>query len=457
MADAEEVAYLTAVELTDRYRSGLLAPIDVVRVSLERADRYRDLNILTALDVERSLAEARRAASRYREGRARPLEGVPVVVKDLIDTAGLATGYGSSIFAGHVPERDAAVVRRVREAGGIVLGKSATHEFAWGITTDGGSRGPTRNPWDPAVVPGGSSGGSAAALAAGLAPLALGTDTAGSVRIPAAFCGVAALKPTFGSVPADGVFPLAPSLDTVGPMARGVGDLELLSSVISPCTRDQPTSKQGIVFGVWEQVHQAECTPEIDRVFRAAVSALRRADASVVSVTSDELPALYPTLGATVGAEGIAGHRSAGLWPERRSEYHHTVRQRLEHASGISLKQYAQAQRDRALITSLAARVLSGVDVLLSPVSGVSPAPIGHDAEIGSALARSFRERVMTFTALQSLTGLPACTVRAGFDDQGLPVGVQLTSAWGREGTLLRAARFLVDAVPEVQQQWPTS
>jgi len=208
---------------------------------------------------------------------------------------------------------------------------------------------------------------------------------------------------------------------------------------------------------VWEQAHQAECTPEIDRVFRAAVSALRRADASVVSVTSDELPALYPTLGATVGAEGIAGHRSAGLWPERRSEYHHTVRQRLEHASGISLKQYAQAQRDRALITSLAARVLSGVDVLLSPVSGVSPAPIGHDAEIGSALARSFRERVMTFTALQSLTGLPACTVRAGFDDQGLPVGVQLTSAWGREGTLLRAARFLVDAVPEVQQQWPTS
>ena len=457
MADADEVAYLTAVELTDRYRSGLLAPIDVVRLFLERAERYRDLNILTALDVERSLAEARQAASRYREGRARPLEGVPVVVKDLIDTAGLATGYGSSIFAGHVPERDAAVVRRVREAGGIVLGKSATHEFAWGITTDGGSRGPTRNPWDPAVVPGGSSGGSAAALAAGLAPLALGTDTAGSVRIPAAFCGVAALKPTFGSVRADGVFPLAPSLDTVGPMARGVGDLELLVSVISPGTLGQPVPEQEVVFGVWEQAHQAECTPAIDRIFRAAVSALRQAGASVVSVASDELPALYPTLGATVGAEGIAGHRSAGLWPERRSEYHRTVRQRLEHASAISLKQYAQAQRDRALITSLAARVLNGVDVLLSPVSGVSPAPIGHDAEIESALARSFRERVMTFTALQSLTGVPACTVRAGFDDQGLPVGVQLTSAWGREGMLLRAARFLVDAVPEVQQRWPTN
>ncbi len=374
----------------------------MVRVSLERAERYRDLNILTALDVERSLAGARQAASRYREDRARPLEGVPVVVKDLIDTAGLVTGYGSSIFAGHVPERDAAVVRRVREAGGIVLGKSATHEFAWGVTTDGGSRGPTRNPWDPAVVPGGSSGGSAAALAAGLAPLALGTDTAGSVRIPAAFCGVAALKPTFGSVQADGVFPLAPSLDTVGPMARSAGDLELLFSVISPGTLERPAP-----------------------------------------------------IGATVGAEGIVGHRRAGLWPERRSAYHRTVRQRLEHASGISLEQYAQAQRDRALITSLAARVLGGVDVLLSPVSGVSPAPIGHDAETGSARARSFRERVMTFTAAQSLTGLPTCTVRAGFDDQGLPVGVQLTSAWGREGMLLWAARLLVDAVPEVQQRWP--
>lgn len=459
MTDTDDIPHLSAVALIERYRQGSLSPIDVVRALLDRAEEYRYLNALLAVDAERSLTEAAGALHRYREGRPRPLEGVPVLVKDLIDTAGLATTYGSAMFAGHVPDRDAAVVQRLRGAGAIVFAKTTTHEFAWGITTDGTASGPTRNPWNPAVVPGGSSGGSAAALAAGLAPLALGTDTAGSIRIPAAFCGIAGLRPTFGSVPTAGVFPLAPSLDAVGPMARTVEDLELLLSVLAPDALARPAAqaRKSLVVGVWEQAHQGERTPGVTRVFREALSALTRAGARVIPVTSAsaELPGLYPTLGATVGAEGIAGHLRAGLWPQRRGDYHPAVRYRLEQASDISLERYARAQRDRALVTSLAARAFGAVDMLLSPVAGVSPAPIGHDAVVDGAGAREFRERVMAFTALQSLAGLPACTVRAGFDDQDLPVGVQLTAAWGRECTLLAAARLLIEALPAVQQRWP--
>ena len=457
MADGGGLAYLSAGMLIEQFRSGAVSPVEVVQVLLERAEEHRALNALSALDAERSLTQAHAALRRYRDGDARPLEGVPVVVKDLIDTAGLATTYGSRMFAGHVPDRDAAVVRAVRAAGGIVLAKTTTHEFAWGITTDGTAAGPARNPWRPDLVPGGSSGGSAAALAAGLAPLALGTDTAGSIRIPAGFCGVAGLKPTFGTVPTHGVFPLAPSLDTVGPMARTVEDLELLLSVIAPAAVAAPASRAPgrLVVGLWEQSYQAECAPEIMDVVRAAVSAMAWAGAQVESVACDELPALYPLLGVIVGAEGAAGHRQAGLWPDRRDEYLPTVRHRLEPASEVSLARYAQAQRDRALATTLTGRVLGAVDVVLSPVAGVPPAPIGHDADADSASAREFRHRVMAFTALQSLTGTPTCVVRAGFDARGLPVGVQLTAAWGREHTLLQAARLLQQALPDIQQRWP--
>jgi aspartyl-tRNA(Asn)/glutamyl-tRNA(Gln) amidotransferase subunit A len=452
--DAGELAQVSAIELMGLYRSGQVAPIEVVRAFHERMDQYQDLNAILATHRDGGAAQANEALRRYREDRARPLEGVPVVVKDLIDTAGIETTYGSIMFSGHVPEYDAVVVQRVRAAGGIVIAKASTHEFAWGITGEASVSGPTRNPWDRRLVAGGSSAGSAVALAVGLAPLALGTDTAGSIRIPAAFCGVMGLKPTFGMVPTAGVFPLAPSLDTVGPMARTVGDLELLLSVIAEggAARSADAALEmgeGLVVGVWEQGHQAACSEGIPRVFRDAAAAFADARARVRSVETRGLPGLYSTLGTTVAAEGIAGHRQAGLWPDRRDEYHANVRHRLELAAEISLEDYARAQRDRALISAAAGRVLGEVDVLLSPVSGVSPAVIGHDAgaDVDSAQAREFRERVMAFTALQSLTGLPACTVPAGFDESGLPVGVQLTAASGREHVLLAAARMLVGAL----------
>jgi aspartyl-tRNA(Asn)/glutamyl-tRNA(Gln) amidotransferase subunit A len=431
------VADMSAAELIECFRRGTTSPTEAVQALLERAEQHRHLNALMAVDAEASLTAAKDALVRYRQGRARPLEGVPVLVKDLIDTAGLETTYGSAMFAGYIPERDAIVVERVKAAGGIVIGKTATHEFAWGITTDGTAAGPARNPWNPELVPGGSSGGSAAGLAVGLAPLAIGTDTAGSIRIPTAFCGVTGLRPTFGLVPGTGVFPLAPSLDTVGPMARTVADLELLLQVIAGPTAKPSGSAP--VAGVLAP-DRTECAPDIARVFNTTVVRAAGAGIRIVPAELGELPAPYPTLSATVGAEAVMVHRRAGLWPKRAAEYHPTVRRRLEQASAVDASKYVHAQRDRALVVSAVARVFSGVDILLSPVAGVPPAPVGRDEAVD---ADRFRERVISFNALQSLAGVPACVVRAGSDDSGMPVGIQLTAAWGREQTLLTVARLL--------------
>ena len=227
------MAPLSAGELLAGYAARTLSPVEAV-AELSAAIEADPHGAFWATCLERAAGEARAAEDAWSRGAARPLEGVPIAVKDIFDTAGVATTYGSAMFAGHVPERDAEAVRRVRAAGAIVLGKTATHEFAWGFSSINDALGTVRNPRDPERVAGGSSGGSAAALAAGLAPLALGSDTGGSIRVPSAFCGTYGLKPTFGRVSLAGVWPLARTLDHAGPMARTPKDLALLLGVLAP-------------------------------------------------------------------------------------------------------------------------------------------------------------------------------------------------------------------------------
>jgi aspartyl-tRNA(Asn)/glutamyl-tRNA(Gln) amidotransferase subunit A len=454
-----EVAYLSASALRRRFQFGDLDPVQVVQLLVERSTtHWPGLNATAAADVERALREAEISRQRYRSGTARELEGVPVVIKDLIDTAGITTNYGSAMFAGHLPAVDAAVVARIRACGGIVIAKTATHEFAWGITTNGTALGPTRNPWDPNLVPGGSSGGSAAALATGFAPVALGTDTAGSIRIPASFCGVAGLKPTFGAVSTAGVFSLAPSLDHVGPMARSVDDLRLLFSALTgdvamPSSRPRAAD---LTIGVLPY-DAGEIDEDIACVIDTTVHALTNAGARVIRIPGVAAPSPYSTLGITVSFEGVRNHRRAGLWPERANEYLPGVRRRLERAALVSPDDYANAQRDRAELTAQVARIVRRVDVVLSPVTAVLPAPIGHDDDPESAEAIGFRSGTMVFTSLQSLTGVPACTVRAGFSRHGMPIGVQLTAGWGDEDVLFDVADLVSDVTSSAQDAWPAA
>ena len=442
----EPIWSMSATALLAGYERAELSPVDVLDALIARAEAWEpEINALVTPSYREAGAAARDSARRWARGVARPLEGVPVLVKDLIDTAGLRTTLGSAMFADRVPTADAEVVALIRRAGGIVLAKTATHEFAWGVTTDSPAFGTTRNPWSPDRTPGGSSGGSAAALAAGYAPLALGSDTAGSIRIPAAFCGVVGLKPTFGAVPTGGVAAFAPSLDHVGPMARTPEDLRLLWSALVPeAPGGQPAPRHPRV-GLLTDLPGPGPNAAAVRACRRAADALAAAGAHVVELAGHRLPPPYPILTATVLAEGLRTHRRLGLWPARSAEYGADVRARLELATGADPDDYVAAQAGRAGVRAVLARWLTDVDLVLSPVTAVGPCAVGRGDP-------GYREQVMTYTAPQSLAGLPALVLRAGFDPDDLPVGVQLTGRPWREDQLLdlamRLSADLTDAEP---------
>ncbi|MFL5862166.1 MAG: amidase, partial [Solirubrobacteraceae bacterium] len=331
-----DLVRLTAIQLIEGYRARALSPVEVVDALAERIERDNAVVCaFTVLCLDRARREAAQAESDYRRGQpAGPLAGVPIGVKDLFDTAEVPTQYGSPMFAGHVPMVDAESVRRARGAGAIMLGKTQTHEFAWGITSVNELVGSSRNPWSLDRVSGGSSGGSAVALATGMVPLALGTDTGGSIRIPSNFCGTVGLKPTFGRISADGIFPLAHSLDHAGPMARTPADAALLLGVLladqygdcAPAGAVAAGALENRRIGVCPDLHAVPPTQEIEAAFRAATGALVRLGAELVAVALPEAVGAYQNFGVLQRAEALHTHVLAGLFPSRRDEYGNDVR-----------------------------------------------------------------------------------------------------------------------------------
>ena len=254
----------SVAEMLASLRSGRATSRQLVEIAVDRARQCAtDLNAFAAI-VDKATASAVASDRKYREGTARKLEGIPVAVKDIIDTMGIETRYGSPAYIGHIPASDATVVRRLREAGAIVVGKTTTHEFAWGVTTSSPKFGDTLNPVDPARIPGGSSGGAAVAVAYGAVPACLGTDTGGSVRIPSALCGVVGLKPTYGALPTDGVFPLAPTLDHIGMVCRKAEDLPVLADALGmKISRSQGRIRRKI--GLFKSPGDVPIDDEIER------------------------------------------------------------------------------------------------------------------------------------------------------------------------------------------------
>jgi aspartyl-tRNA(Asn)/glutamyl-tRNA(Gln) amidotransferase subunit A len=350
-------------------------------------------------------------------------------VKDLFDTQGIRTTYGSAIFKDHVPQRDADAVRLIKDAGAVIVGKTLTHEFAWGITSTNPHYGPARNPHDPTRIPGGSSGGSGAALAAGMCALALGSDTGGSIRIPAAFCGVAGLKPTFGRVSTTGVWPLAPTLDHAGPMARTPEDVALLYDVLAP--HSEPAREIGTV-AVCPDLHLRPLDPAIERAFDRTVKTFRHVVETAFAGAED----IHPAFQVLQAAEAKHVHKE--LFARHVDDYGPDVRARLERE--VSLDDYLQAQRTRIEIISAFARIFERADVLITPIHATTPATIGDASE-------DFRNRVLTYTVPQDMALLPAIAVPVGTDDEGLPIGIQLTGPAGSEQTLLEAAARLPNSL----------
>lgn len=389
-----EIADLTAAEISAAVRSGLLAPLEVVEASLQAIEDARGLNAVITATGERALKRARCSCSG-------PLAGVPLLVKDLFDLAGERTTYGSSIYASHVPQRTASVVERLERAGAIVVGKANLHEFAWGATSQNPHWGTVQNPVHPESVAGGSSGGNAAALAAGLCALALGTDTGGSVRIPAACCDVVGFKPKHGVLPIDGCFPLAPTLDTVGPMARTVGDCALAYSAASGrAVQAVPLSR--LTVGVL-RAPPPVAPGQAGRSFgsapvKAIADVLESLGARVVEAA---LPPPEAPLVPLFLAEATRSH--AATFPSRRADYGLDLQHKLTEAQ-IVAPEAVDAARDALARWRKVCWQTTDVDVFLSPtLAGPVPTLDVWEPDVRSVL--------LPYTRPFSFLGWPAMAV----------------------------------------------
>jgi aspartyl-tRNA(Asn)/glutamyl-tRNA(Gln) amidotransferase subunit A len=415
--------------LVSRLRAGELSPREAVEGYLARIEERRELNAYITVRAEEALAEA--------EAPARgPLYGAPIAVKDVIDVAGSRTTAGSAILRDNVATRDAAVVARLREAGAIVLGKLNTHEFAYGALTTSPHFGPARNPWATEHVCGGSSGGSGAAAAADLAAGTLGTDTGGSLRIPACLCGVTGLRPTIGLVPNDGVFPTAWSFDTVGPVARSAEDCALLHDAIAGTRTDVADGVAGLRVGVVDALlDRAE--PEVAAAVEAAVAELAGLGAQVERV---EVPGLEDA--GTIQQLVMLPEATAVHLPwlqERPGDYGADVRVRLLAGLLLPGTAYVTGLRARRRYVAGLGPLLDRYDVLAAPAMPVTAPRIGEETVTIRGRETLYRLALIPFNSPWSLAGLPVASVPCGFVD-GLPVGLALVGRPLAEETVLRAA-----------------
>jgi aspartyl-tRNA(Asn)/glutamyl-tRNA(Gln) amidotransferase subunit A len=426
--------------------------------ALERIERAQPLlNTFITVSAEAALADARVAGQELASGVSRgPLHGVPVGIKDLIATQGVRTTAGSRILAHWVPKRDASAVWMLRVAGAILVGKTNTHEFAFGTTNDNPHYGAVKNPWNPALTSGGSSGGSAAAVAAGLLPLALGTDTAGSIRIPAALCGAVGLKPTYGLISTRGVVPLSKTLDTVGPIGRTVADVEAAMRALAgggwqvTGKTPQPLSAlKGLTIGVPEHYVYDRVDPEIENGVREALRAMQAAGAVVRPLEIPELERCWEVGISIVRPEALAFHKR--WYPERAAEYGEDVARSLEAARDISASAYLAARRRRRQIARALRRALQDVDLLAGPTVPVTAFPNSDAYKPVLPGGELPRHAVTRLTYPFSLSRLPAISVPCGLSKAGLPIGLQLAAGPRQEDALLAAAR----AFEAIRGAWP--
>jgi Asp-tRNA(Asn)/Glu-tRNA(Gln) amidotransferase A subunit family amidase len=296
-------------------------------------------------------------------------------------------------------------------------------------------------------------------------PLAVGSDTGGSIRIPSAFCGTAGLKPTFGQIGTAGVWPLAASLDHLGAMARDPADVGRLFAVMrDPLHRDATNLSTdpgavdgfaGLTAGICPDLHVVPLAPAIQAAFESTVSTVAGLAGEIVEVPFPDAASIYPTFVTVQRPEALLSHTRAGLFPRRRDEYGPDVRGRLEAAELVTLPEYLDAIAARERLRATADALFERIDVLLSPVSACSPIPIGDVRTVHFGIERDLRELVMPYTVPQDLFGLPTCTVRAGFDELGIPIGIQFTARRGNDRAALAAAGALFAATPSVQDRWP--
>ncbi len=447
---------LTIARLHPLIRRRKLSPVELTDFLLARIEkRQPELNAFITVTADLARKQARMAEREIGRGQYRgPLHGIPLSLKDLFYTRGIRTTAGSLILRRFKPAENACVVDRLLEAGAILLGKTNLHEFAFGATSVNPHYGPVRNPWARGRVPGGSSGGSAAAVAAGLCVGSLGTDTGGSIRIPAAACGCVGLKPTYGRVPLHGVIPLSSSLDHSGPITRCVRDAALLLEAIAGAdprdpatfgprgesfTRGMTMGLKGLRIGVPRQYFFDRLQPEIRRLTLAAIADIERAGGELREVNLKMMPETATLAGDITVGEALAYHWE--WFGKRPSEYGDDLRSRLEACKEMTLVAYLRAQRRRAEYRRAFLTSLEHVDVLAAPTLPVT-APAIEATEVSTGKGpEDVRLALLRLTRPGNLTGFPAISLPCGFASDGLPAGLQLIGRPMEESTVLRAAQ----------------
>jgi aspartyl-tRNA(Asn)/glutamyl-tRNA(Gln) amidotransferase subunit A len=430
---------LSIAEASGLLRRKELSPVDLTNASLARIEQLNPkLNAFITVMHDSALAQAREAEVEISAGGWRgPVHGIPIGLKDLIDTAGTKTTCGSALFAERVPTEDAEVVRRLKAAGAVLIGKQNMQEFAWGGTSASSYYGPVRNPWNVERIAGGSSGGSAAAVAAGLCFGAIGTDTGGSVRQPAAFCGIVGLKPTYERVSARGVFPLSTSLDHVGPLCRTVTDTALLLQAIDPSFAPELRTTTKTRIGIARRPFFDDLDPEIASAFDNAVQEIRVLSSEIKEI---DLP---PTPGAVQGPEVYALH--ARHFAESPEKYGRWMQERLKQAATIDTMAYAEARQELDRVRVRIAEVFEEVDFVVTPTTPVPPITVEQALDMSPDPAG---ELWLRNTRPFNAYGVPTISVPCGFTRAGLPIGLQIAGPNSSEASLLSFAYAYEQATP---------
>jgi len=462
----DETLYASITEIGKLFRSGELSPVELARTQLARIAKLNPgLNAFLTVSEERTLRAAKEAeaALSLRSKKARedlgPLHGIPISLKDNIYTKDVRTTGGSKILKNFVPQQDAAVVALLKKAGAVILGKTNLHEFAYGTTSNNPFYGAVKNPWDLQRIAGGSSGGSAAGLAAGLGYASVGTDTGGSLRIPAALCGVVGFKPGVRRVSVEGVIPLSTTLDVVGPLARSAEDAALVFDVIA--ARENGESSFGPLqtatenFAEWKlgiprAFFLEMVSPDALKAFENAVRILKNGGATVKEV---DVPLLQETEQAgneIAWAEATLYHEECGWYPQRAAEYGEDVRLRLEMGAKVKATTYLRALGMRAkFIAGMSEMfVQQGVDALIAPTTPMAAPMIGEETTTIDGKGLATRGLLLRLNRPANLAGTPAISVPCGRTEEGLPMGLQLMGPTGSEASLLKLAVEFERAYP---------
>lgn len=457
-----DLAFASIAEIGELFRSGKLSPVELTELMLERIEQFNPMvNAYLTVTAEVARAQAKKAERELGGARTRKarkdhgaLQGIPVSLKDNIYTAGIRTTAGSKILRDFIPTQDATVVTRLKAAGAVILGKTNLHEFAYGVTTNNPYYGATRNPWDTERIAGGSSGGSAAALAAGLCFGSIGSDTGGSIRIPAALCGVVGLKPTLHGVDVAGVLPLSATLDCAGPLARSVEDTAILFEAIraggsgggSGTARGRRRNAKAFSkfrLGLTREFFFEVLSEEVRTNLDVALRELRKLGAKMVEIS---VPSLLETESAgnrIAWAEATFVHMQAGWMPGRAAEYSDDVRMRVEAGTKVTAVDYFAAleQRKKFIAELRNAMESAAVDALVVPTTVIAAPLIGEETIRIGAQEHATRALLLRSNRPANLAGVPAISVPCGFTSGGLPLGLQFIGLEGSEEALLGMGR----------------